>query len=403
MNLDSVLEHHAQVEEFRRRHRTGLATLLFTDIVGSTKLKQSLGDQQGLFLIQQHHSIARKFLGQFNEAEEIKTAGDSFFIIFAKPSDAVKFSLLLQSRLRSLAKTAPAPVFDRIGIHVGEVFIEEDQTAGRSKDLFGIQVDTCARVMSLADGDQILMTRFAFDNARQVLKGQELEGLGSLSWLNHGTYSLKGVEEHLDLCEVGETGLARLLPPKDTDKAQRFVAVEKEPVLGWRPANGQAIPNTQWVLEGKIGEGGFGEVWVGCHQALKKRQVFKFCFRADRVRSLKREVTLFRVLKERIGNHPNIVAVHDVFLNEPPYYLVMDYAEGKDLKTWSVERGGVERIPLETRLEIVAQVADALQAAHDAGVIHRDVKPSNNLIAECGVRSAECGFQESETRNRPRS
>jgi len=130
MNLDSVLEHHAQVEEFRRRHRTGLATLLFTDIVGSTKLKQSLGDQQGLFLIQQHHSIARKFLGQFNEAEEIKTAGDSFFIIFAKPSDAVKFSLLLQSRLRSLAKTAPAPVFDRIGIHVGEVFIEEDQTAG---------------------------------------------------------------------------------------------------------------------------------------------------------------------------------------------------------------------------------------------------------------------------------
>jgi Tfp pilus assembly protein PilF len=82
-----------------------------------------------------------------------------------------------------------------------------------------------------------------------------------------------------------------------------------------------------------------------------------------------------------VGHHPNIVGVQEVFFDEPPYYIVMDYAEGQDLRSWCESQRGVEKVPLETRLEIVAQVADALQAAHGAGVIHRDVKPSNILVS----------------------
>jgi len=180
-----------------------------------------------------------------------------------------------------------------------------------------------------------------------------------------------------------------LSAPKTTEKAQRYVTAESEPVLGWRPAIGQEVPNTQWVLEEKLGEGGFGEVWLGRHQTMKERRVFKFCFRADRVRSLKREMTLFRLIKERIGDHPNIVRLLEVYFDEPPYYVVMDHVAGQDLRTWCEAQGSAEKMPLEVRLEIVAQVADALQAAHDAGVIHRDVKPGNILIADCGLRIAE--------------
>jgi WD40 repeat protein len=157
-------------------------------------------------------------------------------------------------------------------------------------------------------------------------------------------------------------------------------AAEGEAVLGWRPAVGTVVPHTKWLLEQKLGEGGFGEVWLGRHQTMKERRVFKFCFRADRVRSLKREMTLFRLIKERIGDHPNIVSLREVYFDEPPFYVEMDYAEGQDLASWCAAQGGVEKVPLETKLEIVAQIADALQAAHDAGVIHRDVKPANILV-----------------------
>ena len=396
MNLQMALDHRSQVEEFRRKHRTGLVTLLFTDIVGSTQIKQALGDRQGVALIQQHHALVREILRQFKEGAEISTAGDSFFIVFVKPSDAVWFSLLVQARLRALAGQIAHGLHDRIGIHIGEVVIEEREGMARPKDLYGAQVDICARVMSLAGADQILLTRSAFDNARQVLKGEELKGLNELQWLNHGPYAVKGWEEPVEICEVGESGAAVLKAPGDSEKAHRLVSGEQELVLGWRPALEQAVPGTKWVLENKLGEGGFGEVWVGRHQTIKEQRVFKFCFRADRVRTLKREVTLFRVLKERVGEHPNIVRLLEVYFDEPPYYIEMDYVEGRDLKTWSEERGGVERIPMEVRLEIVAQVADALQAAHEAGVIHRDVKPGNILIAECGVRSAQSANHKSE-------
>ena len=242
-------------------------------------------------------------------------------------------------------------MFDRIGIHVGEVWIEEHESPGKAQDLYGLQVDTCARVQSLGQADQILLSRFPFDSARQALKGEELHGIGTLSWLNHGPYRMKGVEEPLEICEVGEEGKGRLRQPPDSEKAHRFISADSEPVLGWRPAIDQAVPGTGWVLEKKLGEGGFGEVWLGRDKRLKTERVFKFCFRADRVRSLKREATLFRLLKERVGEHPNIVAIESVYFDEPPpYYILMQHVAGQDLAKWCASQGGIEKVPLRSNV-----------------------------------------------------
>lgn len=363
-----------------QRPRTDLVTLVFTDVVGSTALKQRLGDQAGTDLLQRHHRLVRSTRERYAEAAEVGVAGDSFFIAFPRPSAAVRFALQLQAALRGFNREAPVKVEDRMGIHLGEVVNERSVGRGGLPEFQGMHVDLSSRVMSLARAGQILLTRPVFDNARQVLKGENLEGIGELTWVSHGLYELKGLDEPIEICEVAETTQPQPVPPTSTDKGRHLFDAQGAPVPGWRPALGQMVPNTQWVLERQLGTGGFGEVWLGRHRALKELRVFKFCFQTDRARALKRELTLFRLLRERIGEHPHIVSLRDVFFDEPPYYLEMEYVEGSDFRVWCGQPVGAGA-SLELRLEVVAQVADALQAAHDAGVIHRDVKPSNILVS----------------------
>jgi hypothetical protein len=71
MDLQLALDQCERVEEFRRKHRIGLLTLLFTDMVGSTRLKQTLGDTGGFDRIQEHHALVREILEGFPEGEEI--------------------------------------------------------------------------------------------------------------------------------------------------------------------------------------------------------------------------------------------------------------------------------------------------------------------------------------------
>ena len=162
--------------------------------------------------------------------------------------------MLLQRQLESWSKARGIGLQQRVGIHLGEVVIEEHAGPGKAKDLYGGQLDVCARVMSLAGANQILMTRAVFDNARRVLKGEDVPEVGPLKWFNHGPYQFKGLEEPIEVCEVRAGMDGPATPPTNSDKAQR-VAAEGELVLGWRPAIGQEVPNTKWVLEEKL-EGG---------------------------------------------------------------------------------------------------------------------------------------------------
>jgi class 3 adenylate cyclase len=189
-----------------------LVTMVFTDIVGSTEMKQRLGEHRAMELIQWHHGVVREVLLQSQTGEEVSTAGDSFFLVFSSPSDAVRFALRLQARLR-VGPGQGFVIFDRIGIHVGEVFLTVESVAGKVRDYYGMQVDTCARVMSLAGSDQILMTRFAADNARQTLRNLTIPGLNPLHWVCHGQYLVKGVDEPIEVFEVGERGLAAMHTP----------------------------------------------------------------------------------------------------------------------------------------------------------------------------------------------
>ena len=186
----------------------------------------------------------------------------------------------------------------------------------------------------------------------------------------------------MEVFEVGAAGFAPLTPPEDNDAGPTRVRPGDEVTLGWRPAGGLEMRNrAHWIIREKLGEGGFGEVWLAEHEKTHTRRVFKFCFDPQRVPGLKREVVLFRLLRDALGDRRDIARVTDYQFDENPYFIEYEYIGAGSLPEWAESHGGISKVPLETRIQIVAQAAEALGAAHSVGVIHKDVKPSNILIA----------------------
>lgn len=198
--------------EFRRRHQTATLTLLFSDLVDSTRYKQEHGDLAGTDIIREHIAEARRLLAQFPRAQEIGTQGDSFFAAFASPSEGVLFALRFQAMMSS--DFGARGLRARVGLHLGEVIVTRGEEAeSKVPDLLGLQVDVAARICALAVGGQVLCSRPVFDNARQFLRDGET-GLGPLSWSSKGPRVLKGVVDPVEVCEVKIGGEA---DPNDTE------------------------------------------------------------------------------------------------------------------------------------------------------------------------------------------
>lgn len=360
--------------------QTVVRTLVLTDLVDSTRLVENLGDARSAEVFARHDRTARDLLAQHHGLEIDKA--DGFLLLFDRPIDGIDYALDYQQSLMDLSHELGLEIKARIAAHLGEVVLRRNTSwdvarGAKPVEVEGLAKAMTARLVSLAMGNQILLTRGAFDLARRAAQDGS-EWVESLHWLAHGSYLFKGVDEAVEVFEVGREGLAPLTAPEGSEKARRGSG--EEVVLGWRPAAGLPIPRRpNWTLVERLGEGGFGEVWLARHKSDEQR-VFKFCFEAARLRSLKREVTLFRVLKKALGNRDDIARIIDWSFEEAPYFLESEYTEGGNLAVWADENGGLEEIPLSTRLELIAQVAEALSAAHSVGILHKDVKPGNVLV-----------------------
>lgn len=364
-----------------------LMVLMFTDVVGSVRLKSVLGAAAYADLIARHDALFRAIIDATPEASLHKDTGDGFLATFATASHAVGAALRFQHALRGLhGGDGTAGLKVRIGIHAGEV---TQLPSGDSIKIIGLAADLAARLMSLAQPGQILLSRAPFDDARQYLphhpavEDERSNAAPSLEWMAHGAYLCHGSDEAIEVFEVGAAGLAPLCAPDDCEKARRAVPAHEEETLGWRPAAGLGIPTMEsWIIEQRLGEGSFGEVWLARHAKTRLPRVFKFCFDADRLRSFKRELTLFRLLRHALGDRSDIVRLGEIQLDRSPYFLESEYAPLGNLATWAEAKGGLSGVPLALRLDIVARIADAVAAAHSIGILHKDIKPSNVLMYE---------------------
>src|SRR5688500_16620283 len=231
-----------------------LAVLMFTDVVDSTLLKSRLGTTTYVRLLGLHDQLFRRLIGATPGAQLLQDAGDGYFAAFETVSDAVTFALRFQHEMGA-QQWDPEPLRSRVGIHVGEVAqMRQSEDDGGSAKLIGMAADVAARVMSLAMGGQILLTRSAFDEARQFVSEFRADGETPvpLKWMAHGEYLLKGNPDPLEVFEVGIERISPLTAPPDTEKARRSVSAEQEETLGWRPAVGLMVPERPaWLLEKK--------------------------------------------------------------------------------------------------------------------------------------------------------
>ncbi len=273
----------------------------------------------------------------------------------------------------------PAPGV-RAGIHVGQIVRFGGADDDREVQV-GRAMELCRKLTAMAAPGQTLLTRVAFDVARESIRPAPSEGPGgsaTLCWKSYGRYLLAGSEESQEICEVGVAGRAPLAAPPDSPAARRADSLEESQMQGWRPGLGQEVPRRPgWIIRDKLGEGGFGEVWVAQHDRTKELRVFKFCFDPTRLTSFKRELTLFRLLRGALGRREDIARLLEVELDEAPYYLESEYVEGGNLYDWGMTKGHLAALPLGERLRLMAEIAIAVAAAHSVGIIHKDLKPSN--------------------------
>jgi eukaryotic-like serine/threonine-protein kinase len=153
----------------------------------------------------------------------------------------------------------------------------------------------------------------------------------------------------------------------------------EEPSLAALQAGDTPPLRPNWRLVSRY-EGARGENWLAEHAKSGEKRVFKFALDAAGLSQLKREVTLNRLLRDTLGPRDDLVRVLDWNLDESPYFIELEHCAQGSLLDWLTAQGGAAAVPLPTRLELVAQTADALAAAHSAGVLHKDVKPRNVLI-----------------------
>jgi class 3 adenylate cyclase len=146
-----------------------LATVMFTDIVGSTERAAELGDSRWRHLLDRHHAVVRRELERFR-GREVDTSGDGFFATFDGPARGIRCACAIHDAVKSLGLSV------RTGLHTGECEMMADKVGG-------IAVHTGARVASMATPGEVLVS----STVKDLVAGS------GLRFADRGVHALKGV------------------------------------------------------------------------------------------------------------------------------------------------------------------------------------------------------------------
>jgi len=157
----------------------------------------------------------------------------------------------------------------------------------------------------------------------------------------------------------------------------------------------------RYQLKGVLGRGAMGVVYEGLDPSLNRRVAVKTILKNAAIDAETAQMYSAQFAREAQAagrlNHPNIVGVHDFAEQGDVAYLVMEYIQGRELRSFFEAK---EKFEIAETVRIMGELLDALGFAHDAGVIHRDIKPANVMLdANRRVKLADFGvarIQDSE-------
>ena len=196
---------------------------------------------------------------------------------------------------------------------------------------------------------------------------------GSLATAVSKLRKAMGDEEHPAIVTIPRVGYRLAVPVYC-----KTVAAAAGPELGFKA--GDVVPGReQWRLSRPMDVSGSSEVWLAENPKTREQRVFKFAADGVRLKGLKREITVSRFLRESLGDRPEFIRILEWNFETPPFFLESEYA-GSNMAEWAESQGGLAKISYDVRLRLLIDVAQAVAAAHDIGVLHKDLKPANILV-----------------------
>lgn len=163
--------------------RSRFVTVVFTDVVGSTGLNETLGDAAYAAMLREHRALVRAVMAD-RPGDEINTQGDGFLLAFDAPFDAVAAACAIAHALEDERRTGAFVPSLRIGIHAGDAIDEGD-------DLIGAVLNTASRICSAADADEILVSEPVAERVA-----------GRVTLIDRGLVPLRGVGQAKHLFAV---------------------------------------------------------------------------------------------------------------------------------------------------------------------------------------------------------